>query len=127
MPRHVFFDRRHGDTPVDGGGDWKLQKGTSYWEVRLSFRGVPEYPQGFDTSVVVIGSGDSTTLFQWIEDQGGQMIKRQPSPPADDAPLRTHLLAQSVGCAAAVAPRACAIWDPTSGRLIQEAALLISP
>lgn len=85
MPRHVFFDRRHGDTPVDGGGDWKLQKGTAYWEVRLSFRGVPEYPQGFDTSVLVTGSGDSTTLFQWIEDQGSQRyeFKRQPSPPAE--------------------------------------------
>lgn len=72
LSRQVFFDRRHGDDAVNGVGNWKLQKKSAYWEVSLSFHGMSEYPQGFDTSVLVDGNGDSTTLFQWVEDQGGR-------------------------------------------------------
>jgi hypothetical protein len=83
LPRQVFFDGHRSDPPITGGGNWKLEKASGYWQVRLSFRQMPEYPQGFFTSALVVGSGDSTELFRWVEDEGGERYRltRQPTAP----------------------------------------------
>src|SRR5262245_48277968 len=61
LSRSFFFDGRPGDnTPVTGKGKWHLDKVSGYWAVRLSLAPMPMYPGGFDTSVLVSGSGGST-------------------------------------------------------------------
>jgi hypothetical protein len=89
LPRDVFFDGHRGDPPVTGEGNWKLEKVSGYWQIRLSFRRMPEYPQGFYTSALVAGSVDSIALFRWVEEEGGQRYeltrrsaKQQSDPPA---------------------------------------------
>lgn len=72
MPRGVFFERaRRTAPPVTGTGFWKLAWDDGYWQVRLLFGHMPDYPHGFSTSVLVAGSGDSTELYGWVEEEGG--------------------------------------------------------
>lgn len=60
---------------VDGAGQWRLNRSNGVWRVRLVFDKSPALPKGYDTSILVSGSGQNLTLFQWVGEAGGQRFE----------------------------------------------------
>ena len=69
IPQALFF-RPDQAGKADGKGTWKLEKGSPYWEVKLSFKEIAGQPAGYATAVLVSGGGASMYLFQWKGEEG---------------------------------------------------------
>ena len=74
IPRALFF-RMDQSGNVDGKGTWKLEKGSPYWEIKLSFKEIDGQSAGFATSVLVAGNGATMYLYQWEGEEGGSRYR----------------------------------------------------
>lgn len=71
LPTAVFFPGIDFDKAIEGSGQWQLAKLNGVWRVRLVFDKSSALPKGYDTSILVSGSGQKLTLFEWIGEAGG--------------------------------------------------------
>ena len=74
IPQNLFF-RPDQTGRVDGKGNWSLEKGGSYWEVKMSFKEIAGQVDGYSTSILISGRGASLYLYQWQEEEGGSRYK----------------------------------------------------
>lgn len=81
IPQALFF-RPDQIGSVDGKGTWKLEKGSPYWEVKLSFKEIAGQTTGYATSVLVSGGGASMYLYQWKGEEGEARYKFERKTPA---------------------------------------------
>jgi hypothetical protein len=75
LPAAIFLQRGQPGPPLDAQGVWSLKKGEPYWEVKLRFGVVLGRQLGREITVLVSGSGASTYLYQWQEEEGGNRYK----------------------------------------------------
>jgi len=82
LPSAIFLRRGQSGPPLDTQGVWSLKKGQAYWEVKLSFGEVLGRPLSRGITILVSGSGASTYLYQWQDEEGGNRYELVRKPAA---------------------------------------------
>jgi hypothetical protein len=75
LPQTIFWRRDQPGPAFDGKGTWKLHEGSPYLEVKLGFDELWGKPASREITVLVSGSGGSTYLYMWEEEEGGNRYK----------------------------------------------------
>ena len=84
VPIDAFLNPDGKGGAISGSGDWKLVKGNVYWEIKLEFSEMMGKVSRTEITMFVSGIGNSVSLFQWKEEEGGdryELRKLHPSTP----------------------------------------------
>ena len=83
LPAAIFVRTEKLGPALEGKGRWNLREDSPYWEVELGFDEVWHQPGRAWVQLLVSGSGQSTSLYEFVSEEGGdryELVRQPPKP-----------------------------------------------